>query len=564
MLRSENVLVITGPATVGGSMTSDGGQGIGGALRRQMQIMTASSGIWLDMSLKAVSAELLAAKSLFGRSSKYANAPYRNAVESYFEAQNYFDSPELTEIVITGLLRDAGLDFKVTTYSSLTDPAKREALLAETTCVLMSSTLMRDLSELDPLARMLKRPHNRIVVGGALTSLVHHQWPGHPDVDVVAVGYGELLVPVLCDWIKSGYERLDAPPGGLVVESNGNLMLYSGNPADKSLDWIPTPDWEHAENYSDRKFELVHYESVRGCPYRCAFCNYPFLFDDKTFRTKSARRIADDWIHYASHGAKIVNCLDSLFTIPPKRLEELCGILIAEGNPIEWICYARAGDLAKPGTALMMKKAGCRMVHVGYESGSQTILDNMNKRSGVRENRIGMANCREAGLTTAATLIVGFPGESEDSLRATVECLRESPPDLFFGGAFNTRMEAMPVLQPEKREQFGLVTVADHRSSAPYWRHDTMSCDRAAGSLRWLNQTLIEERIALEGSLFYQGLMGFQPEDRDALLNYQADLLSHHGWLRTGGAVAQSVLSSMVRWDSRRKLPEDTASSTAA
>ena len=199
------------------------------------------------------------------------------------------------------------------------------------------------------------------------------------------------------------------------------------------------------------------------------------------------------------------------------------------------------------------------MVHVGYESGSQTILDNMNKRSGVRENRQGMAHCREAGLTTAATLIVGFPGETEESLRSTVECLRESPPDLFFGGAFNTRMEAMPVLQPEKREQFGLITVADHRSSAPYWRHETMSCDRAARSLRWLNQTLIEERIAMEGSLFYQGLMGFQPEDRGALLDYQADLLNHSSWLRAGGSLAQSLLSSVVRWDSGRKLPSSVS-----
>src|SRR5262249_30717698 len=153
-----------------------------------------------------------------------------------------------------------------------------------------------------------------------------------------------------------------------------------GSPDSKDLDWLPTPDWAFAEQYHGRKFELVHYESVRGCPYRCAFCNYPFLFDDTIFRTKSARKIASDWLGYAAKGAKIVNCLDSLFTIPTQRLVELCNILISEGTPINWICYARAGDLARPGIAKLMKQAGCRLVHVGYESGSQTILENMNKR----------------------------------------------------------------------------------------------------------------------------------------------------------------------------------------
>ncbi|MFN7917369.1 MAG: radical SAM protein [Vicinamibacterales bacterium] len=550
------VLIVTGPTAIGGSMTADAGQGLVAAVRRQLGVMRASSSVWLDLGLKAVSAELLSARAFYQRSGAYKNASYRPAVERYFAEQSYFSSPELTEVVLAGLLRDAGIGFIVTTFGELADPVKRDTLLAKTDCVFLSSTLMRDLSEMDPLVRMCKRPHNRVVVGGALASLLHGSWPGHPDVAILAVGYGELLVPVIADWIKSGYSTIKAPKGGRVTTIGGNTVVYSGSPDEKSLDWLPTPDWKYAEEYHGRPFELVHYESVRGCPYRCAFCNYPFLFDDTVFRTKSARRIADDWMLYAAGGAKVVNCLDSLFTIPPKRLKELCEILIAAGSPIRWTCYARAGDLAVPGTAKMMKDAGCTLVHVGYESGSQVILDNMNKKSGVKENVAALKNCREAHLTTAASLVVGFPGETESTLVETVDRLADSPPDLFFAGGFNTRMEKMPVLEAAQRERFGLVTQSDHRSSAPYWRHASLSCDRVPSMLRWLNHTLIEKRVALEGSIFYEGLLGFRHEEREDLLSFQADILKHAGVLRAGGAVAQRVIEAALRFDLRRKLQD--------
>ncbi len=417
---------------------------------------------------------------------------------------------------------------------------------------------MCDNSELTPLVHQMKRKDNKVVVGGALVSLLHSEWTNVPGADLVAIGYGEMLIPSIARWIKSGYTDLEPPENGRVVEVCGNTLLYSGNPTSKNLDWLPTPDWKQAEKYHNKKFELVNYESVRGCPYRCAFCNFPFLFEDTVFRTKSAQKIFDDWMIYSKQGAKVVNCMDSLFTIPPKRLYELCNLLIDAGSPIEWTCYARAGDLAKPGTAALMKQAGCKLVHIGYESGSQTILDNMNKRSGVESNVKALQLCREAKLTTAVTLIVSFPGETEQSVRETFERLKESPPDLFFGGGFNTRMVAMPVLQPDQRKKYGLVTQTDHLSSAPYWRHDTMACHEVPHLLRWLNQKLIEERVALEGSLFYNGLMGYQQSDREDLLDFQRDVLHSLGHslgpLRWGFSVAQQALKGALRLDIKRKL----------
>ncbi|NOD99517.1 radical SAM protein [Ruegeria sp. HKCCD6228] len=550
---TDKVLLVTGGATVGGSMV-DSNSTIVDALGRQLGIMRTSSAIWQDVALKAVSAEMLLARALFRRKSKFKKAPYRAAVERYFSSQSYVSAPELTEVVLAGDLRKEGIAFEATTFAGLADAETRNRLLGECKCVFVSSTLMRDMSELIPLVKMLKQPHNKVVVGGALVSLLHDDWTHVPGADLVAIGYGEMLVPVLARWIKSGYRDIEPPENGRVVERLGNTLVYSGSPSGKSLDWLPTPDWKLAEAYHGRSFEMINYESVRGCPYRCSFCNFPFLFEDTMFRVKSARKIFDDWMIYAKGGAKIINCMDSLFTIPPKRLKELCELLIEAGSPVGWTCYARAGDLAKPGTAALMKAAGCQLVHIGYETGDQGVLDNMNKKSDVGHNVQALINCREAGLTTAITLIVGFPGETKASLRETLKRLKEAPPDLFFGGGFNTRMVSMPVLQPDQRRRFGLVTQLDHLSSAPYWKHDTMSCRDVPSGLRWLNRSLIEEKVALEGSLFYEGLLGYDASDRDDLLDFQADLVATLGPLKYGFDLAQQVLRGILHFDVWRKL----------
>ncbi len=553
-VKYDKVLIITGGATVGGSMMSNDSNSTLSAVGRQLGILRASSAIWQDLSLKAVSAELLTAKSLFMRGAKFKKKTYQEPVRRYYSAPSYIGSPELTEIVLASALLEEGLTYEATTFAALTDPKLRNSLLDQCGCVLVSSTLMRDMSEMAPLVQLLKRDNNKVVVGGALVSLLHSEWTHLPGADLVAIGYGEMLIPEIASWIKSGYTQLDSPEKGRIVDICENTLIYSGSPESKNLDWLPTPNWEQAEKYHGKKFELINYESVRGCPYRCAFCNFPFLFEDTVFRTKSAQKIFDDWMIYARNGAKIINCMDSLFTIPPKRLRTLCDLLIKAGSPIGWTCYARAGDLAKPGTAALMKAAGCKLVHIGYESGSQTILDNMNKRSGVQSNVDALRLCREAELTSAVTLIVGFPGETKATVKETYERLKESPPDLFFGGGFNTRMVAMPVLQPEPRKKYGLVTQSDHMSSAPYWRHDTMSCHEVPKWLRWLNQKLIEDRVALEGSLFYSGLMGYQHADRGDLLDFQYDILQSLGALRPGFGMAHRTLRGILRVDINRKL----------
>ncbi|MBI3551604.1 MAG: radical SAM protein [Elusimicrobia bacterium] len=514
---SEKVLIVTG------SLVSQRESSAWHALRKLALQWRGSQAPWLDLKVKALVAEPALSAALERR--RLGSGSADAAVRRYFSVGAPAALPELTEVVLATALRDLGMPHECATYEELfARPRLRERLLSETTCVFASTTLLHDLSEVEPIVALLKRPHNRVVLGGALTGVLARDWDGAPGLDALAVGYGELLARPLVDWMRGGYHEIEPGPGGRLEKRGLLQVLFSGTPNSRDLDFLPTPDWSLARGGCPA---LVSYESVRGCPYRCAFCNYPYLFDDTQFRFKSARRIADDWQGYAERlGVTHVSCLDSLFTMPRPRLRELCRLLIERGVPVRWICYARADDLADDSLIAMMREAGCVQVHVGVESGDQTMLDNMNKDCSVESNRKALLNCRKFGVASLATVVVGFPGETPQSLEATYDLLAAAPPDFHFTATFSTRVADVPVLSAQSRARFGLKAMGGLRSVAPYWSHDSMDCAEAAAKARELDRRLAVDKISLNAAAFYPGILGYEPALREPLLDFQRRSLS--------------------------------------
>lgn len=509
------VLVLTG------GLLHAGERSLARALRKQAAQWRASDGAWLDAKVKLTGTEpvLLARRS----------PALRAEVERLERAADGTDAPELTEALLATLLAREGLDYDLATYDDLfTRPRHVERLLGSAACVFMSATMLRDLGELEPLVARVRRPGVRVVVGGALAGAVADAWRGMDGVDVLAVGDGERLVPALARWMREGHGAPQAPEGGRVERRGEGWLLRAGTSPGVSLDAYPSADWVRSARDHGRRYRLVHHESVRGCPYRCAFCNYPFLFDDARFRWRSAKRVVDDWEGYVRDlGVEYVNCLDSLFTVPSRRLVEVCEEILSRGLRVKWICYARADDLADDATVALMRKAGATLVHVGVESGDQGQLDRMNKRVRAEANRAALANCRRHGVTTLASLVIGYPGETDTTLEATFQAFREAPPDFHFLAVFNTRIEGVPVLAPESRARFGLVAPRNARTTAPYWRHATMDCREACDRARALEERLAVGRVSLNAATFYRGILAYEPGDRARLLDLQRD-----SWLR--------------------------------
>lgn len=541
-MLTDKVLVITG------GLLNEKETSILRAGHKQILQWRAAQSAWLDLKIKLVMAEPMITGQ-FERKMLWHGVP--SEVRDYFSRSESFVTPELTEVVLTTLLRQEGIDYAVASVDDVFGHSPRmKEMLAQCNCVFLSTTLLRDLSEVVPLLQLLKRLENRIILGGALANLLAEDWQGVENVDLLAVGYGELLMPSLVRYIRSGFTELVPPVSGRVEQRKWMRVLRSGVPNSIDLDFLITPDWAQAERDYGRQFKMVYYESVRGCPYRCNFCNYPYLFDDSRFRYKSAQKIADDWQRYHEEtGAEYITCLDSLFTVPKARLTTLCNELVKRQINVKWICYARADDLAKEDIACMMQEAGAHQVQIGIESGDQNLLDNMDKQCTVEANHQALANCRKIGLTSVISLIVGFPGETPGTLERTYRFLEATPPDFYFLATFSTRVANVPVLNSYNRQRFGLRTDQNPHTVAPYWEHDTMSSADVGNHVRQLNQRLMENRIALNAPLFYTGMLAYHASQRDALLKFQSQTATCHPFMKRGFDTANRWLDRRLKRD---------------
>ncbi len=491
-------------------------------VKRQLLQWEFSKFSWLEAMVKVTSVEPI----IYVQSS--VKKTKEKPVLDYFKFDDLNSTPELTEVLIATLLRDCGMDFEVASVNDLFSNKKlRERLLSECDSVFISTTLLRDLSEMFPILNLLKTPTNHLVVGGPLTQLLKENIKFLENVDVVAIGHGEYLIPALCSWIDGDFKELKPHPtsSGSKIEQLGNIqILYSGHPESSNLDMFPAADWNLAEKYHAKKFPVIHYESVRGCPYRCSFCNYPFLFNENSFRYRSALQIANDWEGYEkSMGPKIINCLDSLFTMPRKRLFELCDLIQERGLKSRWVCYARSEDLADENVCKAMKAANILQVQIGLESGSPQILDNMKKHCTLEENIKAIENCRKYGITSVVSLIVGFPGETDATIEETYQLIKKTKPDFFFIATFSTRAAGVPILSTENRKKFGIWIDENVFSVSPYWEHATMSASEVGRRVRYLQFRIMKEKLSLNAFAFYSGMLGYKSEDRETLLEFQAN-----------------------------------------
>jgi radical SAM superfamily enzyme YgiQ (UPF0313 family) len=214
-------------------------------------------------------------------------------------------------------------------------------------------------------------------------------------------------------------------------------------------------------------------------------------------RFKSAEWIFEEWTALYELGVTRIQALDSLFTVPHKRMTELNRLLIDSGlaRKLSWSCFARSTELSDRGFVENMKEAGCDSVHIGIESGSQTILDNMKKGTTVESNLRAMENCNAAGIPTGCTLVVGFPGETEETFNETLSMLEEHSgsvvaPLVWYPAEIED--SKVPIMQPDRISRFGIevewgnysvsTSVWGKQVNLPFplrWRHKTMETEQA-------------------------------------------------------------------------------------
>ena len=247
-------------------------------------------------------------------------------------------------------------------------------------------------------------------------------------IDAVAIGEYDNVVLELAEALKNGGDVTQVR--GLCFNGKEGCRRTAPMLAMRNLDEIPFAS-EFIHKYLDPRdyfFAAATYPAIqifttRGCPFRCNFCVYPQTMHGHAFRTRSAESIVAEFEYIANNfpDVKEVVIEDDTFTANKKRVMEVCSLLVERklNKRLRWLCNARVNlDLE---TMLAMKKAGCRLIIPGIESGSQQILDNIKKGTKVEQFQEYVDNAKKAGLLIHACYMVGNRGETKETMEQTLE-----------------------------------------------------------------------------------------------------------------------------------------------
>lgn len=237
------------------------------------------------------------------------------------------------------------------------------------------------------------------------------------DFDFVVVGEGETALLHLVQ----------------ALEHRRSLPAIWQEPPIADLDTLPFPDYTLVDVHSYHRIvdgqPSLSILSSRGCPYRCLFCNSIVMKKYRDVRFRSAANVAEEirWIK-AEWGIASLRFQDDIFTLNLPRLRAMTPLLHDAG--ITYRCFGRV-DRCCPETAVLLYEGGCRHIAFGVESGSDAILTKMHKDQTAADIRQGIANAKAAGLVVRVYLVVGFPGETWQTIQETVTLMQECGPDEF-------------------------------------------------------------------------------------------------------------------------------------
>lgn len=262
-----------------------------------------------------------------------------------------------------------------------------------------------------------------VVLGGVHATLQTPQVLANRLVDHVITREGEIVFPRLLDDLEAGRSAPRLIPGespelDALPWVDRDLFDPSGELAVPMVPGLPTP--------------FVTTNAGRGCPFRCNFCQPAerAVFGNKV-KMRSPRNVVDELLHLRERfGFRSWMAHDDLFFINPKWMREFCAVYRAAGLAAPFICQMRADLICKfPDVVAEMADAGLAWAMIGFESGSQRVLDFLEKDTTVGENLRAADILRERGVKIWANTMFGVPTETRAEVLETVRMIWRIRPD---------------------------------------------------------------------------------------------------------------------------------------
>jgi len=300
-------------------------------------------------------------------------------------------------------------------------------------CNLM--TKMNVLSIIDFVRSSQKLNHTRIILGGpdVRHNLYDYLSSG---ADAAIFGEGEQTMLEVVRRFQSDLEDLSGIDGVAFLDRNGTLVKGKERARIRPVDSLPLPNrkkidmqpyldtWKEAHGSS-----AMTVSTQRGCPYTCRWCSTAVY--GQSYRRRSAVLVAEEFkMLKETYAPDTIWFVDDVFTVSHKWLEEFRDAVVAADAVIPFECISRADRMSEE-VITWLKEAGCFRVWIGAESGSQKVIDLMDRRVDVNDVRDKIRLTRSKGIETGTFIMLGYPGETEEDIMETVQYLKDASPDHF-------------------------------------------------------------------------------------------------------------------------------------
>lgn len=265
-----------------------------------------------------------------------------------------------------------------------------------------------------------------VVMGGAHSTAMPEEALETGHIDISVIGEGEQTMFEICEQVEGAAIDL-CTIDGIVFKADAGFKRTTARVRSEALDELPFPAYHLLPSVSDynppphwgKKGGFAAILTCRGCPYRCPFCSVTRDWGRK-YRYRSAKNVLDELEYLQkTYGVRYVSIRDSVFTLYKQRAIDICKGMIERDLRITWNCNARVNEVNEE-LLSWMKKAGCKAIQYGIESGNDELLAQF---KGVDKALITRAidMTSRHGIESHGYFMFGLPGETKDTMKDTME-----------------------------------------------------------------------------------------------------------------------------------------------